>query len=68
MTRHRWTNNTCIRCGITRERREHNVVLRTYSVLNQHGVFVDRQHIKFGSAWWYGEKYQFIRPDCKRKY
>lgn len=62
---HRWKDNQCIRCGITREKREAKVrVGFPYSVLDRHGVWVDRQRYDYRWLWWYGDKYKFDRPDC----
>lgn len=64
---HRWQDNTCINCGITRERRECQKLVNTRSVLSRHGVFYDVPVYQYGTGWWYGEKDKFKRPECKTK-
>lgn len=54
---HRWGNNTCINCGVTRER-------KTWKLLM---AITNRDHYQYGTGWWYGEINKFIRPDCKQK-
>lgn len=65
MIRHRWQNNTCIYCGLTRDRREFQKLVNTRSVLSQHGVWIDVPMYQYGIGWWYGELNKFIRPECK---
>jgi hypothetical protein len=50
-TWHRWKRNICIRCGISRKR-------KNWKILTP---------LKTSSSWWYGEEYKFQRPNCKSK-
>lgn len=67
MIKHRWHNNTCIVCGITRERKEYTRVVRTYSRLGTDGIFCDVPVYQYGAGWWYGPVHKFERPDCIKK-
>jgi hypothetical protein len=64
---HKWKDNTCIHCGITRERKEYKRVTRTYSKLGRDGVFYDVPVYEYGAAWWYGKEHKFKRPECKKQ-
>lgn len=54
---HRWVNNTCINCGVTRERKSWKL-RRAITI---------RDHYQYGTGWWYGEVNKFKRPDCKKE-
>lgn len=56
---HRWNNNTCIHCGISRER-------RTETLLMAITDFPPYNHYRYQVKWWYGNKHGFKRPDCIR--
>ena len=66
---HRWANNTCINCGVTREKRQYRKLIQTLTktVLPRYGVWEDRPVYQYGTGWWYGEVNKFIRPDCKKE-
>lgn len=57
---HRWANNTCINCGVTRERKTWKLLM---GIVNHPPWNV----YKYGTAWWYGEVNKFKRPDCKKE-
>lgn len=63
---HRWANNICINCGVTRERKDYRKLVNTYTVLSN-GVWEDRPVYQYGTGWWYGEVNKFNRPDCKKE-
>lgn len=63
---HKWKDNVCINCGLHREKRDFRKLKRTYSKLI-HGVWEDIPVWEFGTAWWYGLKNKFNRPDCKKE-
>lgn len=61
---HKWQNDVCLRCGLTREKREYKKAGIPYSVLGRDGCWYDRVPYTFGTAYYYGEKYKFERPSC----
>jgi len=50
-TWHRWKRNICIRCGISRKR-------KNWKILTP---------LKTSSSWWYGEENKFTRPNCNNQ-
>lgn len=56
---HRWKDNTCIHCGITRKRKYWRLLM---AIVN-HPPW---EAYLTGTDWWYGEKHKFQRPECKR--
>jgi hypothetical protein len=62
---HRWQNDVCVRCGLRREKRQYTKSGVPYSVLGRDGCFYDRIPYTFGTAYHYGDKHKFERPECK---
>ena len=58
---HRWKDNTCIRCGVTREKKPFKVASNWRCHL-VNGVWTDSYD--YGIGWAYDGK--FVRPDCKK--
>ena len=73
MANHKWKKDVCIKCGITRTRKEYKKCVRTYSKLIN-GVFQDIPVYRYGTAWFYGMPHKehpntvkiigFERPGC----
>jgi hypothetical protein len=57
---HKWQDNTCIHCGIKRERKTWRLLM---AIVN-HPPY---NAYKYGTGWHYGEPYKFNRPDCKTR-
>lgn len=65
MSNHKWNKeNTCLNCGVHRERKDYKRWLRTETVL-RNGVWEDRTVYAYGTMWHYGKKYGFERPHCE---
>jgi hypothetical protein len=64
MSNHKWSDNVCTKCGISRERKEYRKWQRSYTYLSKSGVWEDRDVYTFGTAWHYGKGYGFKRPQC----
>jgi hypothetical protein len=64
MSNHKWKDNVCIKCGLSRERKEYRQVQSTGSYLGKDGCFYDKHYYTYGTAWHYGSKYKFERPEC----
>lgn len=65
MSNHKWKDNVCVNCGIKRERKEYRRWQRSETYLSRAGVWEDRTIYTYGTAWYYGEKYRFERPQCE---
>jgi hypothetical protein len=64
MSNHKWKNNICIKCGISRERKDFKRWQSTGSVLGRDGCWYDKHYYTFGTGWYYGKEYGFDRPQC----
>lgn len=60
MNNHKWKNNICVNCGISRVKKKWSLLM---AIVNHPPWDV----YKYGSDWWYGDKDGFKRPDCKKK-
>lgn len=56
---HRWKDNTCIHCGLTRERKTQKLLM----AITNNPPF---NHYRYEVKWWYGEYLGYNRPDCKQ--
>lgn len=63
MIRHKWINDTCQRCGLTREKRMQEKYQRTIGVL-RHGIWEDKHLYTENLRYYYGDTHKFERPDC----
>lgn len=63
---HRWVENKCLYCGLTREKREAKIHKGSYSCLTRSGVWDDREVVDYRFLWWYGPEHKFDRPDCSK--
>jgi len=63
---HRWENDICIHCHLTREMKDYSRVVRTYSRLSSDGCFHDVPVREYGRKYWYGPVHGFVRPGCER--
>lgn len=59
MSNHRWKDNTCTHCAITRVKKYWKLLM---AITDQPPY----NHYKTGTDWWYGHSYKFKRPDCKK--
>jgi hypothetical protein len=54
---HKWENNVCVNCGLTRERRYWKQLM---AIVN-HPPW---EAYRTGVSYWYGNRYKFNRPSC----
>jgi hypothetical protein len=57
---HRWKNNKCVRCGISRKRKYWKLLM----AITNHPPY---NHYKASNSWWYGEEHKFQRTNCNSK-
>lgn len=65
---HKWKNNNCVNCGITRIKKGWKLLM----AISDHPPY---NHFKYGNSWFYGIPYKenqnvvksigFERPECK---
>lgn len=57
--RHRWNDNTCIHCGLKRERRTWKLRM---------AIVGNKDYYQYGTAiaYWVNGQWTFQRPDCQR--
>lgn len=61
---HRWENDTCIKCGLKRQKQIRQRYVYSTSVL-RNGVWENKDVFDIRFEWHYGDPHQFDRPDCK---
>lgn len=54
---HSWKDNTCIHCGVKREKRKQRIVTT---------ILLRKAYYKTLRSWYYGPMAGFKRPNCKK--